>query len=292
MKPLRILVTGTGAPGTAGTIYSLRNNPDNREVYIIGTDCKEDVVGGVLCDEFIQIDKATRPNYIYDIETIVRKWKIDVIIPQNTAELRELSRGGYPVIISDSYTITEANNKIRLYENLNNRYIYYIPEYTVKENGFYAKYPEGHGGKGQIKLDQPLVVENLPGTEWTIDCFRHKENFLAIPRKRIETKDSKTWIGQIEKNEQLIEYSREIADIFDLQYCFGFQFKEDSNGQPKLLECNPRVQGGMASSTLAGSNIIWWSVKAFLGEPYEITEPNWGMKFYRYWGMITDNSKI
>ena len=72
----------------------------------------------------------------------------------------------------------------------------------------------------------------------------------------------------------------------DLKFCFGFQFKLDENGIPKILESNPRVQGTMVLATIANANVIYLSVKSILEEPYEMPEIEWGTKLLRYWGGI------
>jgi carbamoyl-phosphate synthase large subunit len=115
MDKLKILVTGSGAPGIAGTIYSLRNNFDNREVEIIGTDCNPDAVGRDLCDKFYQIAGIDEIGYLTDLNKILDIERTAVLIPQNTKELETLSSlvVSYrcPIIVSSSKSIEEANDK-------------------------------------------------------------------------------------------------------------------------------------------------------------------------------------
>ena len=51
MNKINILVTGGGSPGIMGTIYSLKNNYDQRDVQIICTDAKSDCVGKYIADK-------------------------------------------------------------------------------------------------------------------------------------------------------------------------------------------------------------------------------------------------
>ena len=71
-----------------------------------------------------------------------------------------------------------------------------------------------------------------------------------------------------------------------MEFCFGFQFKYDIYGIPKILECNPRVQGTMIFSTFMGANIIYAAVKSCLGEFLPEFSLNWDTKLIRYWGAI------
>jgi len=119
MKPIRIVVTGAGAPGIAGTIHSLRENPDGQKFYIIGTDVKSEVVGKYLCDDFQQIPSASNNElYLDSMLELVKEHQVDVILPQNTAELSLLSRNrglfsnlGTKLIVSDETSIDIANSK-------------------------------------------------------------------------------------------------------------------------------------------------------------------------------------
>ena len=58
MKTINVLITGGGSPGIAGTIYSLKNNYDNRKINIICTDAQAECTGKFLADKFYQIPRA------------------------------------------------------------------------------------------------------------------------------------------------------------------------------------------------------------------------------------------
>ena len=71
MKKINILVTGGGSPGISGTVFSLRNNYDNRDVNIVCTDAKKECVGMYLADKFYQIPKAKHEQkYLDELENI------------------------------------------------------------------------------------------------------------------------------------------------------------------------------------------------------------------------------
>ena len=75
------------------------------------------------------------------------------------------------------------------------------------------------------------------------------------------------------------------AEHLGLRYAFGFQFKEDTDGVPRVLECNPRVQGTMVASVFGGVNPVWLAVQELLGEPpAELPAPPRAATFRRYWG--------
>ena len=121
-KSINVLVTGAGAPGIKGTIYSLKNNNDNREVVVIGTDMSEDVVGAYICDKFRVIPPAKKAKeYLDTLLAICKEDKVDVLLPQNTFELEilannrdEFKKIGTEVVTASKTSIDVANDKYLL----------------------------------------------------------------------------------------------------------------------------------------------------------------------------------
>ena len=346
MNKINILVTGGGSPGIMGTIYSLKNNYDQRDVQIICTDAKSDCVGKYIADKFYQIKKASDvQGYLNDIFSIVNSEKIDVILPQNTAELSVLSDNksklldmDCKVIISSFNNLIRANSKFELLEVCKELEIPYPDYYLIKNkddliakaaklgwpnNPILIKHPSLNGSRGIRIIDENvnykdlfynqkptnmyaklndflkiigdnfdplLVMEYLPGEEVSIDVFRDSKNFISIPRVRDEIRSGISFKNSAVKRLDLIGYSKKLSDYLDLEFCFGFQFKYDSNGTPKILECNPRVQGTMVFSTIMGANMIYSSIKSCLGEDIPQFSINWDTKLLRYWGAVGLNN--
>ena len=338
MDALTALVTGSGAPGIVGTIHSLRNNFDNRDIRVVGTDIKSDVIGSYLCESFYSIPKPSEEAYLERLLSICKKEKVDVLLPQNTLELPILANNkhlflenGTSVTISDAPAITVANDKHELLKLAEKTGIP-IPNYVLVENfdsliesasgmgwpdkPIVIKPPISNGMRGVRIIDESidlkkmffsekpsslyikmrnlhevlgnrfpplLVMEYLPGVEYTVDILKGKD-YTIIPRKRDVVKSGITFNGTVEHHEGLIDYARKLSDVVGLDYAFGFQFKLDENETPKLLECNPRVQGTMVLSTFAGANIIYAAVKQALGEDVPNFDIEWGTRIMRYWG--------
>ena len=134
-----------------------------------------------------------------------------------------------------------------------------------------------------------LVSEYLPGREYTVDVFRGKKGIVVIPRIREQVRTGITFSAKVDLRKDLITYSKKLAKKLDLNYCFGFQFKEDKNGNPMLLECNPRVQGTMIVSHFAGFSVIYHAVMEALGQTVKTKKISLkdGIMFKRYWGGIS-----
>ena len=131
-----------------------------------------------------------------------------------------------------------------------------------------------------------VVSEYLPGEEYTVDVFRGVNGVMAIPRVRLAIRSGITFESRVTMRDDLVSWSEKLAEELDLRYCFGFQFKCDGKGVPRLLECNPRVQGTMVVSMFAGFNIIYYAVWEALGRTVAVAGvvPADGVRFTRYWG--------
>ena len=62
MKPVTVLVSACGAPGTAALLRALRENGE-REVRLVGTDMGERAVGKHLCDAFHLVPAGSDPAF-------------------------------------------------------------------------------------------------------------------------------------------------------------------------------------------------------------------------------------
>jgi len=343
-KKINILITGCGAPGISGTIYSLKADNKLYEIYTIGTDTNPWAVGKHFCDHFEVIPsfKDTQ-QYLDNLIDISTRYGVDVILPQNTLELSILADNKHlfdkintKVLISNKDAINKSNNKYNLMqaaEKVGIPYPLYVEvdnivdlEKTLKSFGWpekkvVIKPPLSNGSRGVRIIDEDidlkdkfftekpgilstnfeiikltlgasfntlLVMEYLPGQEYSVDILRVKDKKLVIPRSRASIKSGITFSGKIENNTLIEKYSIELADALDLKYCFGFQFIL-KNDIPYIIECNPRVQGSMVISTLGGANIILNSILNLLSEDMLPMDLKYDTLFTRYWGGISEN---
>jgi carbamoyl-phosphate synthase large subunit len=131
-----------------------------------------------------------------------------------------------------------------------------------------------------------LVTEYLPGPEYTVDAFRGEKVEIAVPRLREQIRSGITFRSRTESHAGMAEFTLCAARAIGLQYAFGFQFKLDSAGVPKVLESNPRVQGTMVASVFSGTNVIWMGVQEALGERIEVPPQPVISQFFRFWGGV------
>lgn len=131
-----------------------------------------------------------------------------------------------------------------------------------------------------------VVSEYLPGPEYTVDAFIGAEAEAAVVRRRDRIRSGITFAATVLPDSELAAWTLRAGRHLGLRYCFGFQFKEDAAGVPRVLECNPRVQGTMVAAGFAGANVIAMAVREALGEPVASVPPLRPARFLRYWGGV------
>jgi carbamoyl-phosphate synthase large subunit len=113
-----VLVTASGAPGTAALLRGLRENGE-REVRLVGVDMAERSIGRHLCDAFHVVPAGSDPGYADAVLDIVAREGVDVVLPQSSFDLPGLAaardRFPVPVLVSAPETIHRSNDKAESY---------------------------------------------------------------------------------------------------------------------------------------------------------------------------------
>lgn len=129
-----------------------------------------------------------------------------------------------------------------------------------------------------------VVMEYLPGREYSVDVLAHKGKSLAtIPRLREVIKLGICFIGKIENNPTVKKMAEDIVAALELDYNINLQLKYSADDTPKILEINPRVSGTIVMCTAAGVNLPYLAIKLALGEKIPKIKPKYGTKMIRYW---------
>jgi carbamoyl-phosphate synthase large subunit len=125
-NPLKIILTGVGCPGAMTMINALKSVKE-REIYIIGTDTKENAAGRFFVDEFYTVPLGLEENYIPSIREIYKKTNADLILPQTSYEVvplcrnkKQLAEEGINVLVSDEDSVIRGGDKWHTYEAVKN----------------------------------------------------------------------------------------------------------------------------------------------------------------------------
>ena len=339
--PLRILLTGAGAPGAWGIIGALRAGAD-RQIAIVGADMRRDAVGFARCDRVRVIPSAGSPDFWPRVRDALVAEQLHVILPLVTRELDVLAARraqiealGARAVVSEPEALALANDKGRTADALRglglvapeSRTVHSVDELcsAARDLGYPAvpvvvKPCRSNGSRGVRILDSTadrlrllleekpsslvstldevagvldgadpfppyVVMEYLPGEEYSVDCLGDgRRALVVVPRRRDQIRQGISFAGTVVQDEQIIAYSRSIVERLRLWGPIGLQVRRDAAGMAKLIEINPRLQGTTALSVAAGVNLPWLSVLLALGEPISIGPIRWGTRVIRYWG--------
>ncbi len=116
-----MLVSASGAPGTAALLRALRGNGE-RDVRLVGTDMSERSVGRHLCDAFHLVPRGSDPGFPDAVLQVVEKEGVDCVLPQSSFDLQGLAahreRFPVPVLVSSPDAIHRSNDKAESYAML------------------------------------------------------------------------------------------------------------------------------------------------------------------------------
>ena len=119
MRDLTVLVSASGAPGTAALLRGLRENGERR-VRLVGTDMSERSIGRQLCDAFHLVPAGSDPGFADAILSICERESVDAVLPQSSFDLEGLAAqrdrfGDVKVLVSSPETIRRSNDKAECY---------------------------------------------------------------------------------------------------------------------------------------------------------------------------------
>lgn len=219
-------------------------------------------------------------DFITRINEVVEKHHIAYIMPAHDDVVVALATAqaegklSCPVVTSPVDTCLIARSKSKTYEH----FASVVPtpkvleEKSLDESNFpvFLKPDIGQGSKGThiahnaqevsfySQLEKNLLVlEYLPGKEFTVDCFTDKEGKLIYvqgrERRRIQNGIS---VDSLPVNDQKFHsYAESINNHVKIRGAWFFQLKERKDGELVLLEIAPRIAGTMGLSRGLGVNL-------------------------------------
>ncbi len=241
-----------------------------------------------------------------DLEEIIalcEEWKIDLIIPWLESDMLSLFEQrdllelhGIKLACGDSEGTKKAFNKLKVYEELTRKGIADIASYYNSDQMF--DYPivikpcVGSGSYGvkiirnelQFKaFFEPgmLIMKFLSGEEYTVDAFcKDGEALVCLPRKRIKHRAGECLISILQKNNILIEKTKQICKALELDGAINIQFIYDEDTQTFICtDINPRFGGGVVLSIHAGVNFPKLCIDYYLRGEVDCSDYqriNWG----------------
>ncbi|MEM4234828.1 MAG: ATP-grasp domain-containing protein [Nitrososphaerota archaeon] len=264
-----------------------------KDINLFGATSVSNNHGKFLFKNYIEgIPDVEEPNFILEINKIVREHNIHYIFPAHDSVVLRLSleaeRVECKVICSPKRTCEVCRSKKKTYDYF--RGIIPIPriyqnQEEILEYPVFLKPDIGQGSKGvayaqlrkdveyHISKDPSLIVmEYLPGREFTIDCLTDQNGKLIFyggrERRRILNGISVNTVRVEDERFRLI--AEKINEHLVFRGAWFFQVKERKDGELVLMEIAPRIAGTMATYRVLGVNFPLLSLLIHQGVPVEV----------------------
>lgn len=252
--------------------------------HLIGGSSVDDHGKFVYEDYIPNIPFANSPDFIPTMAKIVRERHIDAIYPAMDLVITVLKEHeeelGCKVVASPVETTRICLSKELTYQKLYGCIhipkLYHTTNIPINEFPVFAKPKIGYGAKGTKLLNTQQEVENfikgkkdillleyLPGEEFTVDCFTDKNGLLlySAARKRNRVKDGisvNTYF--VDEQEDFTIIAETINKIITFRGAWFYQVKRDKNGRLCLLEIASRLGGSSLLSRAVGVNFALLSL--------------------------------
>jgi hypothetical protein len=241
----------------------------------------------VLLKNYIVCPKYPCSDFKERMETLLEEHQIDLVFPTVDVLVAEFSSWRLPrttFVTPNSEAARLFLSKSKTYERLKD--IVAVPrlyDLTTFELPAYAKPEIGSGSRGAVVINTIddlhialqeglLVMEYLPGDEFTVDCFNDLQGRLRFSHVRVRGRIGRG-IALGTKGVFLAEIEEAVTRISEhvrIEGPWFAQFKINREGRPVLLEVNCRVAGSMTLTRLSGVNIPLLSAFLFMGYDIEI----------------------
>lgn len=245
---------------------------------LIGANSVDDHGKYVYEDYIDGIPYVNDPKFISTLAKIVKERNIDAIYPamdtvitMTKSHEREL---GCKVIAPPAETTEICLSKRLTYEKLkgivNVPKIYNPASIAAEEFPVFAKPIVGYSAKDTKKLNNQeevnsflegkenmLVLEYLPGEEFTVDCFSDKDGNLLYSgaRKRNRVSNGISVNTYFAKNQkEFEELAEKINSTIKFRGAWFYQVKRNKDGKLTLLEIAARLGGSSLLSRAVGVN--------------------------------------
>ncbi|MCP3427093.1 ATP-grasp domain-containing protein [Rothia sp. AR01] len=126
------------------------------------------------------------------------------------------------------------------------------------------------GDLGATPLDGTFIAQELlPGEEFSIDVLARPDGHViaAVPRRRDKTDSGIAVAGRTVRDEALERFGRRVAEVIGVVGVVNVQAKRAVDGEPALLEVNPRFPGTMPLTVAAGVDMPLLAVGGAFGDP-------------------------
>lgn len=277
----------------------------SRHVELYGASSVDDHGRFVYKNYIGNIPYADSPSFEEEVEQLVEKFQIDAIFPTMDSVISRISRLSHGIGCRFIGSPDHANqlalskrNTYRFFENKIRTPKVYSSLQEIDQYPVFSKPDVGYGSQGakllktqkdaEKRLEKEpeiLILEYLPGEEYTVDCFSDRNGNLLFskPRKRGRIQKGisvNTYPApEIQKETSAIAYviNKEVR----IRGAWFFQVKLSKNGELALLEFATRLGGSSALYRSRGVNFALMSVFDAFDLPVTVLENDYSLEMDR-----------
>lgn len=304
---MRILVTAAGGALAPLNIRLMKSG--RRKVEVVAVDTRADAVGRHFADVFAAVPSGNDPSYVDAVIDLVRRYKVDVVLPwsdeealaltsrrgdveaagamlacveyetlkvmsSKTATLSRLQAHGIRTprwrIAQDSDSLSHLLREMRaefgevaikpvssrgardtyvIRQDITGRADYYgSREIHVDWATFERDYRAGLGAILPV-----MVMERLRAPAYDIDILAKEGRVMrAVPRERINPAGIPFHGSYFRFSAGLLDLAEKVTKAFNLSWLYDYDLMTAADGEPVVIEINPRPSGSIAASITAG----------------------------------------
>lgn len=222
-------------------------------------------------------------GWLVELNQIVADNSIDYLFPAHDDVIVALARNAEKlkarVVSSPLETCTLTRSKSATYRHLESFLpvpMMYSCIDEVSSYPVFVKPDRGQGGQdthmvsGAEQLHRlmeeergRIVLEYLPGEEYTVDCFSDRDAGLLFcsGRERMRIRSGISMSSKVSAQQDIFaDYARIIGNRLAFHGAWFFQVKRNRQGDLALLEIAPRIAGTMALPRVQGINLPLLSI--------------------------------
>ncbi|MCH2043291.1 MAG: ATP-grasp domain-containing protein [Saprospiraceae bacterium] len=283
MDQKNILVTGIGGNVGQGIIRNIRAT--TFPIRVIGTNVRSFSAGNHLCDAFYEVPYAYDESYIPSIQKIIKKEKIELIIPATDYEAyyltHNLAQLSCPVAASSAETTAIYLDKYATYLH---HAKYNIPfaeacepsAYKGNFSEYILKPKKGRGSRGLhinpkdwtgFSDEEYMVQELIRGTEITtafyVDASQNLHGYITFERELENGATNRCVV--VDKYDALLEpILRKMMQYADLRGAANLQSIVTKEGEIYPFEVNCRISGTNSIRANFGFKDVQYTLEEYL----------------------------
>lgn len=301
-KMIRILVFPCGSEIGLEVYRSLRYS---RHIELVGASSISDHGRFVYKEYYDQVPFIDSPEFEDFFKRLIQENRIDAVYPTMDLVISTLTgirdRLGCKVLGSPHETNMLALSKketYRFFQSKINVPKAYVNFNEIEHFPIFSKPDVGYGSKGTKVLrnleevksrlamyPEYLLLEYLPGEEYTVDCFTDKAGELLFvgsrKRGRVQKGISVNTFPATEIAEKALEIAKVLNSEVSFQGAWFFQLKENEQGELSLLEFATRLGGSSSLFRSKGINFALMTVFDAFDYPVEVIENHFGIELDR-----------